>query len=105
MISYDVHHHGGKFERSATGKFLKQTGALPYVEVAWYKSMSASAKGYLWTEQNLPIFVNQTCTTLRPYALLAKDFGLLGVKVAGNAWTAATDLVAQKSPVVVNFVS
>lgn len=47
----------GVFEKSATGKWLKNVGLLPHVESAWYKTMAASARGYQWAEKNLPVYL------------------------------------------------
>lgn len=105
LLAYDTQRNGGVFENSAAGKFLKDTGALPYVEVAWIKSMSTSARGYQWAEVNVPVYANITYVTLKPYGLFLKDLGIVGSNSAKNGWNIAKDYVAVKTPVVVNFVS
>ena len=67
LLMYDTEINGnGIFEKSATGKFLKNAGALPYVETAWYKTMSCSARAYKWSEKNLPIYYDIISTFLKP---------------------------------------
>lgn len=105
LLAYDTQRNGGKFEKSAFGKVLKDTGALPYVEVAWTKSLSTSARGYQWAEVNVPVYVNKTCVVLKPYAELAKDLGIIGLNAAHKGWLSTKEYVVAKTPVVVNFVS
>lgn len=98
LLAYDTHTHGGVFAKSATGKYLHQVGALPYVDAAWTKSMSTGARGFQWAEKHVPVYVNCTYTTLKPYALLVVDVAIVG----GNV---VRDCIRQKGPIVVNFVS
>lgn len=105
LLAYDTQRHDGVFENSKAGKFLKDTGALPYVEVAWTKSLSTSARGYQWAEANLPIYANITYVALKPYGLFLKDLGIVGLNSAKNGWEVTKEYVAAKTPVVVNFVS
>lgn len=104
-INYDVHSHGGVFEKSATGKFLKDTGMLPYVETVFYSSMSSGARGYQFMEKNVPVYSKQTGSVLKPYWEFTKDLAV----VAGNGIKQGVQrlfhLVDEKSPVVVDFVS
>jgi len=61
LLLFDVDQNGGgKFEKSATGKFLDNVGALPYVQKGWTVSMSYSARGYKWAEANLPVYYVNT---------------------------------------------
>lgn len=105
LLAYDTQRNDGVFEKSAAGKFLKDTGALPYVEVAWTKSLSTSARGYQWAEVNVPIYANITYVALKPYGLFLKDLGIVGLNSAKNGWAVTKEYVAAKTPVVVNFVS
>lgn len=105
LLAYDTQRNDGIFEKSAAGKFLKDTGALPYVEVAWTKSMSSSARGFQWAEVNVPIYANITYVALKPYGLFLKDLGIVGLNAAKNGYEASKKYVALKTPVVVNFVS
>ncbi|XP_055300884.1 uncharacterized protein LOC129567721 [Sitodiplosis mosellana] len=104
LLAYDTQRNDGVFEKSAAGKFLKDTGALPYVEVAWTKSLSTSARGYQWAEVNVPIYANITYVTLKPYGLFLKDLGIVGLTSAKNGWVVTKEYVAAKTPVVVNFI-
>lgn len=105
LLAYDTQRNGGVFEKSAAGKFLKDTGALPYVETAWTKSLSTSARGFKWAEANVPVYANQTCVVLKPYAEFLKDLGIVGLNAAKNGWAATKEYVVLKTPVVVEFVS
>lgn len=104
LLAYDTQRNDGIFEKSAAGKFLKDTGALPYVENAWTKSLSTSARGYQWAEVNVPIYANITYVALKPYGLFLKDLGIVGLNAAKNGWTVSKEYVAAKTPVVVNFI-
>lgn len=105
LLAYDTQRNGGVFEKSAAGKFLKDTGALPYVKVGWTKTLSTSARGYQWAEVNVPVYANKTYTVLKPYGEVAKDLGIIGFNAAKNGWKVTQEYAASKTPVVVNFVS
>lgn len=62
LLVYDTNvHGGGVFEKSHVGKVLKDTGALPYVEKGFTFTAKYSARGYKWTEKNVPVYYNATC--------------------------------------------
>lgn len=105
LLAYDTHIHGGVFAKSATGKFLQQTGTLPYVEIAWTKTMSTSARGYKWAEKNVPVYVNQTCTAVQPYTAFLRDAGIVAWNFVLDRCEAVKLVILEKTPVVVNFVS
>lgn len=105
LLAWDTNRHGGVFEKTATGDLLKRTGALPYVEVAYIKTLSNSARGFKWAEANVPVYANKSCVALKPYLLVAKDLGVIGLNAGKNAWGLARDYVVAKTPVVTNFVS
>lgn len=105
LLAYDTQRNDGVFEKSAAGKFLKDTGALPYVEVAWTKSLSTSARGFQWAEANVPVYLNKTIVVLQPYGVVLKDLGIVGLNAAKNGWTVTKEYVATKTPIVANFVS
>lgn len=105
LLAWDTNRHGGVFEKTATGDLLKRTGALPYVEVAYTKTLSNSARGFKWAEANVPVYANKTCVALKPYLLVAKDLGVIGLNAGKNAWGVARDYIVAKTPVVTNFVS
>lgn len=105
LLVYDTNvNAGGVFEKSAVGKVLKDTGALPHVEKAFTSTMKFSARGYKWTEKNVPVYYNSTCKFLTPYVEVAKDLGKIALNGAKNAWTATVTYVNTKTPVVSNFV-
>lgn len=105
LLAYDTQRNDGVFEKSATGKFLKDAGALPYVETAWFKSLSSSARGFQWAETNVPIYVNKTCVVLKPYGDFLIDLSIVGLNAAKNGWTVTKEYVVAKTPAVVSFVS
>lgn len=106
VLAYDTHANGGGvFAKSATGKFLAQTGALPYVEVGWTKSMSTGARGFQWAEKHVPVYANTIGTALRPYGIFLRDLAIVGWNSARKSIDVLCECVRQKTPIVVNFVS
>ncbi|XP_020807353.1 transmembrane protein 214-A isoform X1 [Drosophila serrata] len=97
-LYYDTETNGkGVFEKSATGKVLKNAGVLPHVQKTWYTVMGAGARGYKWAEVNVP-----------PYAEPA-------IKTTGDLWKLARNAVCNiyqngkgyfsaKWPVVAKFI-
>lgn len=68
LLVYDTNTNGGGvFEKSTVGKLLKDTGALPHVEKAFTFTMKHSARGYKWTEKNVPVYYNSTCKVSRGF--------------------------------------
>lgn len=86
--------------------------------------MKYSARGYKWTEKNVPVYYNSTCKVrgirtfdkqkynlscnkqfLTPYVEIGKDLGKIALNGGKNAWTATVTYVNSKTPVVVKFVS
>ncbi|GAB0096932.1 Transmembrane protein 214 [Sergentomyia squamirostris] len=104
IIGYDVHLHGGKFEASTTGRFLKDTGALPYVETVWFTTMSYSARGYQWAEENVPVYYRQVSTALEPYCIFAVDFTKVLLNTVKRSVCSACTYIQAKSPIIGNFV-
>lgn len=104
LIAYDTNVlHGGKFEESSVGRVLKQTGALPHVENAWFVSMKYSARGYKWAEEQAPIAYTKTRTFMQPYCEFFKDLGLTIFNAAVRGWESTKACVAEKTPVVIAF--
>lgn len=98
-LYYDTEVNGkGVFEKSATGKALKNAGVLPHVQRGWYVTMGASARGYKWAEEHVP-----------PYAQPAIKTGVDVWKVARNAacnaYTNGLQYWRSKWPAVAKFVS
>lgn len=105
LLAWDTNRHDGNFAKTTAGDLLNRAGALPYVEVAYTKTLSSSARGFKWAEANLPVYANQTYVALKPYALVAKDVGVIGLNAACNGWGTLKEYVVAKTPVVTNFVS
>lgn len=104
-INYDVHVHGGAFQKSATGKFLKDIGALPYVEMVWQTGMSNGARGVLFMQKNVPIYTQKTSSALQPYWEFSKDLTVVTWNGAKQGFKRVLNIVDEQSPVVVDFVS
>jgi len=104
ILIYDTNAHGGVFEKSTVGKFLKDTGALPHVENAYTVTMKYSARGYKWTEKNVPIYYNSTCKFMKPYVEVAKDLGKIAWNGAKNGWSVTVTYVNTKIPIMVDFI-
>ena len=105
LITYDTQVlHGGKFEESSVGQILKQTGALPHVENAWFVSLKYSARGYKFVEEHAPVAYSKTKTFLQPHCEFAKDLGLTALNGAKKGWESTKVFAAEKTPVVVGFI-
>jgi TMEM214, C-terminal, caspase 4 activator len=105
LIAYDTNVlHNGKFEESQVGRVLKQTGALPHVENAWFVSLKFSAKGYKWVEANAPIYYEKTKVYMGPFCEFTKDLGLTVLNGAKKGWESTKVFVAEKTPVVIAFI-
>ncbi|KAH9631853.1 hypothetical protein HF086_014325 [Spodoptera exigua] len=101
LVSYDVSRAGGNFPKSATGRLLNDLGVLEHSQRAWQKTLSTSARGYLWLETNAPVYYTQTVETCTPYVLLSREFAYVALKKIGVLYTNTKDYVADKTPVVV----
>ncbi|XP_054745319.1 transmembrane protein 214 [Anastrepha obliqua] len=98
VLIYDTNVNGqGVFERSATGKVLKNAGVLPHVEKVWYMSMGAAARGYKWAEHHVPPYA-------KPAGQLACDVFKMARNAACNLYGVLSDLVASKLPAAANFL-
>ncbi|XP_023933936.2 transmembrane protein 214 [Bicyclus anynana] len=100
LVAYDVQKVGGNFPKSTTGKLMKDLGILEQSQYAWQKTLSTSARGYLWLETNAPIYYAQTVEVVTPYALLSKDALIIASKKLGILYGNMKDYVAEKTPVV-----
>lgn len=89
------------FLESATGRLFKDLGILEHSQKAWQKTLSTSARGYLWVETNAPIYYTQTAEVLTPYSQLSKDAIVVAVKKLGIFYGNIRDYVVEKTPVVV----
>lgn len=80
---------------------LNDLGVLEHSQLAWQKTLSTSARGYLWLETNAPVYYTQTVETCTPYVLLSREFAYLALKKVGVLYSNTKDYVADKTPVVV----
>lgn len=101
LISYDVSRVNGNFPKSATGKLLNDLGILEQSQHAWRKTLSTSARGYLWLETNVPIYYATTVDTCAPYAQLSKELAIVAGKKMGAFYGNMKNYVVEKTPVVV----
>lgn len=104
VLIYDTNVKGS-FEKSTVGKLLKDTGALPHVEKAYVVTLKYSARGYQWSEKNIPVYYNATTTVLAPYVEITKDLGKIALNGGKNAWGATLAYLDSKLPIIVGFVS
>ncbi|XP_049876600.1 transmembrane protein 214 [Pectinophora gossypiella] len=100
LVAYDVSRAGGEFPKSVTGKLFKDLGILEHSQKAWQKTLSTSARGYLWLETNAPVYYNQTVEVCKPYGELSKDVYVIAVKKAGVLYGNVREYVSEKIPVV-----
>lgn len=98
-LYYDTEVNGkGVFEKSATGKVLKNAGVLPHVQKSWYTVMGAGARGYKWAELNVPPYAEPVIKTTCDLWKLARN-------AACNAYQNGKGYFGAKWPVVAKFVS
>ncbi|XP_036340268.1 uncharacterized protein LOC118749572 isoform X2 [Rhagoletis pomonella] len=98
VLIYDTNVNGkGVFERSTTGKVLKNAGVLPHVKNAWYMSMGAAARGYKWAELHVLPYA-------KPAGQLVCDIFRLSRNAAFNIYGVFSDFVTSKLPVAANFL-
>ncbi|KAL0870073.1 hypothetical protein ABMA27_006234 [Loxostege sticticalis] len=101
LVAYDVSRVGGDFPKSATGKLFKDLGILEQSQRAWQKTLSTSARGYIWVETNAPVYYAQTVEICKPYSQLSKDLITVAGKKIGLLYGNIQEFVAEKTPVVV----
>lgn len=104
LVAYDVSRAGGNFPKSTTGKLFKDLGILEHSQQAWQKTLSTSARGYLWLETNAPVYYAQTVEICRPYTQLSKDAFFIALKKAGILYGNVQDYVVEKTPVVIKTI-
>lgn len=104
LISYDVSRVNGNFPKSTTGRLLKDVGLLEHTQFAWQKTLSTSARGYIWLETNTPIYYTKTVEFTKPYAELARDVFIVGAKKTGALYENVKEYIALKTPVVVSTI-
>lgn len=89
---------------STTGKLFKDLGILEHSQTAWQKTLSTSARGYLWVESNAPIYYTKTVEVVKPYSLLTKDLIIVAGKKAVVFYENIKDYAVAKTPVVVSTI-
>ncbi|XP_013789846.1 transmembrane protein 214-like [Limulus polyphemus] len=60
-LAYDIHVHGS-FQKSQTGKFLKDIGVLAVCQQAWGRITVYSNKAYRWAENHVPVYYRKVST-------------------------------------------
>ncbi|XP_064537270.1 transmembrane protein 214 isoform X1 [Drosophila montana] len=97
-LYYDTETNGkGLFEKSATGKVLKNAGILPQVQRGWYVTMSSSARGYKWAEQHVPPYAEPAIKT-------SCDVWKVARNACCNAYTNGLNFWRSKWPAVAKFI-
>ncbi|XP_017059299.1 transmembrane protein 214-B isoform X1 [Drosophila ficusphila] len=97
-LYYDTEVNGkGVFEKSATGKVLKNAGVLPHVQKTWYTVMGAGARGYKWAEVNVPPYAEPAIKTTCDLWKLARN-------AACNVYQNGKGYFTAKWPVVAKFI-
>lgn len=86
---------------SATGRLFKDLGILEHSQRAWQKTLSTSARGYVWLETNAPVYYAQTIDVCKPYSQLSKDLITIALKKAAVLYGNVQEYVSEKTPVVV----
>lgn len=97
--------HDNVFAKTLTGKLLAKTGTLPYVELAFVKTMGPVARGYRVAEEHVPVYANQAYTVLHPYGIFLRDLAIVAWNTAQRGAATTCDCFHQKAPLVADFVS
>lgn len=100
VIVVDVSKAGGEFPKSVTGRLLNDLGILEQTQHVWRKSLSTSAKGYIWLEENAPIYYHQAANISKPYIELARDVAIVGANNAVTLYGNLREYVVEKAPIV-----
>lgn len=104
LVSYDVSQANGDFAKSSTGKLFKDLGILEQSQQAWRKTLSSSARGYLWLETNTPVYYSNTVETLKPYGQLSLDIATISLKKICALYGNMKEYVVEKTPVVLETI-
>lgn len=72
FMAYDTKSNGS-FQKSFTGKLLKETGALPVVEHAFNKIEFYSMRAHSWISVNGPLYWKSISAVVSPYLTLFWD--------------------------------
>ncbi|GBP13949.1 Transmembrane protein 214-B [Eumeta japonica] len=100
LLAYDVSRVGGNFPKSATGRLLNDLGVLEQSQWAWQKTLSASARGYLWVEDNAPVYYTQVSEFSKPYVELTRDvFKVVSARLC-ELYGNMKDYAIDKAPLV-----
>ncbi|XP_037940082.1 uncharacterized protein LOC119672968 [Teleopsis dalmanni] len=96
-LIYDTDINGnGVFAKSATGKFLKGTGLLPYAEKSWYIVVGNLARAFKWSEKLLTVSAKQIFT-------LSTDFIKILRTAICNVLTILENVMLAEIPIVVKY--
>lgn len=88
------------YSESSTGKLLNDIGILEQSQRAWQKTLSTSARGYLWVETNAPIYYSQALEACKPYSQLSKDALIVAKKQICSWYTNLNSFFKEKRPVI-----
>lgn len=83
---------------------MNDLGLLEQSQKAWQKTLSTSARGYIWLETNVPIYYTQSIEFSKPYSQLSKDLFTIAVKKSGVLYGNIKDYVIEKTPVVIETI-
>ncbi|XP_045537438.1 transmembrane protein 214 [Papilio machaon] len=104
LIAYDVSKAGGNFPKSTTGRFMNDIGVLEHSQKAWQKTLSTTARGYIWLETNTPVYYVKTVEVCKPYLQLSKDVLILTMKKVCILYENMREYINEKTPVVVKTI-
>ena len=98
VLVYDTEVMGkGVFAQSSFGKALDKAGALPYVEKAWYTTMSANARAYKWAEKHVPPYAKSVLK-------LTSELFKLTCNTLCSTWGKVQEYLSAKLPVAAEFL-
>lgn len=104
-ITYDVYKNGnGVFKQSSTGLFLKDIGALSYLESGTLNTLYYSARGFQWLEVNVPVYYDKTLKVLMPYALFSRDLAKISWNNSQIVFANLSEIIGAKYKVLYKYV-
>lgn len=85
---------------SNTGQMLESMGVLEQSQALWYKSLSYSARGYIWVENNVPYYYTVSVEFAKPYWELTKDMALIVSGQVAQLYSNIREYIVEKWPLV-----
>ncbi|XP_023219707.1 transmembrane protein 214-A-like isoform X2 [Centruroides sculpturatus] len=104
FLIYDINLYGS-FERSRSGKFLKESGILNACEQARGRITSYSQKSLEWLNKNVPVYYSKACNICRPYLELFWENFFLFCEYVWDSTADIREWLIIKIPPILDWLS